>query len=145
MDLLADLLSGDATRIWSAACAIGTLRDHCELERLSRHIEEIEESTRGVPLGGALRPNSAHLQFALSKLAFVARESGCLCTLYSRDDLFDPAMEESAGNVRIMSTVLAKDSYYVDHYLCECSVCGARYRVTERQYHYTWWHWARAR
>ena len=137
MDLLADLLSGDATRIWSASCAVRTLRDRAELQRLSGHIDGIKRSTRDVPLGGMLRSNSTHLQFALLKLAFVASSTECLCTLYEKDDLFDPDKEEGAGNVRILSN----DLY---DYVCECTLCGARYRVEEREYHYLWWRWARA-
>ncbi len=137
MDLLADLLSGDPTRIWSASCAIRTLRDRAELQRLSDHADSIERATRDVPLGGMVRSNSTHLQFALSKLAFVAASSECLCTLYEKDDLFDPYKEEEAGNVRIVS----KDLYDC---VCVCNLCGAQYQVEEQEYHYLWWRWKRA-
>ena len=137
MDLLDDLLSGDPTRIWSASCAVRTLRDRAELQRLSSHIDSIERSARDVPLGGMVRSNSTHLQFALLKLGFVANSNECLCRLYEKDDLFDPGKEEEAGNVRILS----KDLYDC---VCACSLCGTRYRVEEQEYHYLWWRWARA-
>jgi hypothetical protein len=143
MDLLADLLSRDATRVWSASCAIRTLRDSEELRRLSQHLDHIRQSTSTVQLGGALRPNSSHLKFALSKLVFVAKSEECLCQLYAADNLFDPNREGQDGNVRILSQVLVENNY-VDHYMCECVLCGAKYRVEEREYHYTWWAWCPA-
>ena len=142
MDLLADFLSGDPHRIWSASCAVRTLRDPAVLQHLATHRDRIRASASTVPLGGMVRANSTHLDFALTKLAFVADAAGCLCLLYTRDDLYDPAKEEKAGNVRVVSTVMRER--FVDHYLCECTPCGARYRVVEGVSHYTWWRWVAA-
>jgi hypothetical protein len=141
MDLLADLLSRDPTRVWSASSAIRTLRDSKELRRLSQHLDQIRQDTNTVQLGGALRPNSSHLKFALFKLAFVAKSEGCLCQLYAADDLFDPNREEKDGNVRVLSRVMLAETSYIDHYMCECTFCDAKHRVEEREYHYTWWAW----
>ena len=44
--------------------------------------------------------------------------------------------------MQVLETRLA-DGHYVDFYTCACLHCGARYRVIEREYHYTWWGWSR--
>jgi hypothetical protein len=36
------------------------------------------------------------------------------------------------------------DGGWVDSYKCRCVLCGATYRVEEREYHYSWWAWQRA-
>lgn len=143
MTILQDLTSRDAHRIWSGACAVRNLRDRDELHLLASHISEIREATLDVSLGGALRPNSSHLDFAIHKLEFVKDPSACLCSLYTMDDLYDPAKEQESGNVKILGTTLL-DGGWVDFYECECLECGAKYRVEEREYHYTWWAWKRA-
>ena len=142
MRLLDDIVSRDPARIWSSACAIRTLRDKQALSTLASHLDMIRERTQGVSLGGALRPNSSHLQFALKKLEFVKSSSECLCALYPQDEMYDPAKEEAQGHVRILETVRLAGGW-VDHHQCACSLCGANYRVEEREYHYTWWAWMR--
>ncbi|MFT3745989.1 MAG: hypothetical protein QM785_17095 [Pyrinomonadaceae bacterium] len=140
MSLLDDLISKDPKRIWEASCAIRTLRDPEQLATLSRSLNLIRSSTKGVYLGGMTRPNSSHLDFAIRKLEFAASSDDCLCTLYLMDDLYDPKGEEREGNILITETVNA-DGGWIDHYICECSLCDGRFRVEEREYHYTWWSW----
>lgn len=141
--LLDDLVSRDPTRIWSSACAIRTLRDQRALGTLALHLETIRERTQGVSLGGALRPNASHLEFALRKLEFVKSSHQCLCVLYPQDDMYDPGQEEAQGNVRILETVRLEGGW-VDHYQCRCALCGADYRVEEGESHYAWWSWTPA-
>ena len=138
--LLEDITSCDPMRIWSSACAIIKLRDTPELDRLATHLGEIESATRNVGLGGALFPNSVHLRFALRKLAYHRDHPGCLCRLYPEYLLYNPQQEAATGNVRI-DDVTYLDGNWVDAYTCTCLVCGARYRVEERESHYTWWGW----
>jgi hypothetical protein len=116
------------------------LRDIEELKYLATHLEEIKEKTKGVPLGGAVRSNSTHLDFAIRKLEFVEVSNECLCRLYLLDDLYNPDREQKAGNIRISGEVLI-DGKWIDYYECECTLCGQRFRVEEREYHYTWWAW----
>jgi hypothetical protein len=142
MSLLEDLTSGDAHRIWSSACAIRRLRDPEELALLVDNLESIKASTQGVALGGALRANASHLSFAIRKLEHVRSTRDCLCLLYTMDDLYNPAKEAADAFVRILRTVHLAGGW-VDYYECECAVCGAKYRVEEREYHYTWWAWRR--
>ena len=137
--LLADLLSGDATRIWSATSAITTLRDAQELDLLAAHLAEIEAKTAGVSLSGALMPNSERLKFALRKLAYWRDKEGCLCRLYPEWLMFDPKKEEAAGNVCILRT--KTDRVWTVGYDCRCTICETDYAVEEGEYHYTWWKW----
>ena len=138
--LLEDITSGDPKLVWSSACAIIKLRDAPTLDRLADHLGEIERQTRSVALGGALFPNREHLRFALRKLAYRRDRAGCLCHLYPEYLLYSPQQEAAAGNVRI-DGVTHLDGKWVDAYACTCLVCGVRYRVEEREYHYTWWGW----
>jgi hypothetical protein len=140
MRLLEDLTSRDPKRIWEASCAVRKLRDRSELAHLVEHLDRIKRATKGVKLGGMLRPNSSHLDFAIRKLELTGTSDDCLCSLYPLDDMFDPTGEEEAGNITITATVLT-DGNWVDHYDCVCTLCGARFRVDEREYHYTWWAW----
>ena len=140
MSLLEDITSNDAHRIWSSSCAIRNLRDIEELNTLASHLEEIKQKTKGVSLGGALRANSTHLDFAIRKLEFIKTSNECLCRLYLLDDLYDPSREHEAGNIRI-TAIYRIESKWVDYYECECVLCGQRFRAEEREYHYTWWTW----
>jgi len=138
--LIEDILSGDASRVWSSACAIAKLRDAVELDALASIVEEITSSTRRLELGGALIPNDKHLQFALRKLRYYRDRAGCLCRLYPEYLMFDPKGEQAAGNVRI-DEITYLDGNWIDFYQCSCSVCGSVFKVEEREYHYTWWGW----
>ena len=142
MSLLEDITSKDPQRIWASACAIRTLRDPRELAFLVAHLDEIKQSTNNVPLGGALRPNASHLEFAIRKLEFVKNDSDCLCGLYPLDDLFNPVEEERAGNVAILESTSDKEAW-TSAYECQCRLCNARYHVEQGEYHYTWWAWTR--
>ena len=138
--LLADLTSGDPHRIWSASCTVAKLRDVEELDRLAQHLPLIWCKTRGVKLGGLFVPNSEHLRFALRKLRYHRAGRGCLCRLYPERLFFNPEDEAAAGNVRIEDTTYV-DGKWVDFYTSVCTLCGARYRVEERESHYLWWGW----
>jgi len=141
MSILDDILSKDPHRIWAASGAIRHLRDKQELSVLIARLDDIKLATRDVALGGALRPNSSHLDFAIRKLEFLKRSGECLCALYPMDDLYNPADEAKAGYVEIEATVL-DDAKWVDYYVCRCMLCDRHYRVEEREYHYGWWKWS---
>lgn len=76
----------------------------------------------------------------MRKLEYHRDKVGCLCRLYPQHLSYDPRKEATAGNVRIEET-LYLDGNWVDGSVCACTVCGARYRVEEREYHYPWWGW----
>jgi hypothetical protein len=141
--LLEKITSGDAHQIWESACAIATLRDTDELDFLSAHLPEIEKTTRDVDLGGALFPNSKHLEFALRKLRYYKAKQGCLCRLYPDHLVFDPSREEKAGNIRMLRTI--RNDGWNQSYVCQCVLCETVFQVEEGEYHYMWWAWKIAR
>ena len=142
MSLYEDITSKDAQRIWSSSCAIRTLRDPEQLRFLANHLDEIRSSVKGVELGGALRSNSTHFEFAIRKLELFKSSTECLCGLYPMDDLFDPNKEQEANNIDI-TDVIRIDGKWVDYYECRCNLCGQRFKVEEREYHYAWRAWKR--
>ena len=140
MSLFEDITSQDPHRIWLSSGAIRLLRDIEELKYLASHLEDIKEKTKGVELGGMVRLNSTHLDFAIRKLEFITTSKECLCRLYLLDDMYDPERESKAKNIRITGVVRIEGKW-VDYYECECTLCGQGFRVEEREYHYTWWAW----
>ena len=139
-ELLQDMTSRDATRVWSGSCAIIKLRDTGELDLLAANIDVIRRETENLQLGGQLFPNAEHLRLALRKLRYYRAHSGCLCALYPEYLMYNPQEEARAGNVVIERVIYLQDKY-VDAYICTCTTCGTRYRVEEREYHYMWWGW----
>jgi uncharacterized membrane protein len=140
-NLLEDITSGDSTRIWSSSCEIVRLRDTAELDRLAASLPEIVSKTGGISLGGAFYPNAKRLKFVFRKLEYHKSRDGCLCQLYSEHQLYDPRREAKAGHVSI-DGITYIDDRWVDAYACTCTLCGTKFRVEEREYHYTWWAWS---
>ena len=131
--ILADLTSGDPTRIHAGMWAVVKLRDPVELDRLAAAAPEIERATAGVELGGIVYSNRSTLEFALRKLAYHRDRAGCLCRLYPEIPGYDPEKEAEAGNVRILET------------RCECVLCGTAFEVQDGEAHASWWEWSVAR
>ncbi len=138
--LLNELTSGDPEKIWSASSAVVHLRDTNALDVLAAHVSEIRDKTNDVELGGMLYSNRDRLKFVLKKLTFTKNKKGCLCHLYPDYLMYNPNNEAEKGNVRIIDTTYVEGKW-VDFYTCECSLCGTRFRVEGREYHYTWWGW----
>lgn len=138
--LLQDITSGDPAKVRSSSCAIIKSRDRRELDDLASKLEAIQEQTKNLSMGGALFPNAEHLKFALRKLEYHRAGTGCLCQLYPDYVFYDPGQEAEEGNVTLESTSYLEDKR-VDFHVCRCTACGQRYRVEEREYHYTWWGW----
>lgn len=138
-DLLADLLSHDTHRVWSAACAINVLRDPQALAALAEHLPDIEQATEDLDLGGALFPNSERLRQAVYTLR-AQRDGLCRCWLYPQFLTYDPRQEEKTGDAAVLSS--DPPDWHMD-YRCRCNHCGAEYKVEQREGHLTWWKWHR--
>lgn len=138
-DLLADLRSRDAHRVWSAACVVNVLRDPEALRQLAEHLPEIEQETAGLDLGGAFYPNSERLRQAISTLR-VQQAGGhlCRCWLYPQFQTYDPREEEKNGDATILSS---DPPDWNMTYRCRCTHCEAEYDVEQGEYHITWWQW----
>jgi len=140
MTTLDDLISQDLTRIRSACAVIMESRDRAFLKDLSESLKQIKKATKGLNLGGALCPNSYHVDFAIKKLEFVRKYDDCLCALYSENMFFNPTDEQEENRLKINETVHI-ESKWVDYYLCECTQCQSTFKVEEREGHYMWWSW----
>jgi hypothetical protein len=140
MTALEDLTSKDLTRIRSACAVITDSRDRKWLKELSDSLRLIRENTQNLELGGALCPNSYHVDFVIKKLQFIRRSDECLCALYPDNMFFNPTQEQEKKRLQISDTIHI-DGKWVDYYLCECTQCQSKFKVEERYGHYMWWSW----
>lgn len=137
---LEDLVSRDVSRILSAAGRLLHEWNGAALNDLAAHLPVIRQQLQGLEFGGLLFPNKEHVNRALKRIEHAHGRKGCLCALYAGYLMYNPKREEQDGRVRITASVYVQEPW-VDHYLCECMACGARFRVTERESHYFWWDW----
>ena len=135
--LLEDFLSGDTHRVYSATWAVIRSRDPAEIDPLLPAVAKIRHETENLPLGGMLRSNNASLDHALDKLDLYRRRQ-CWCASYPGHDQYEPAKEEAAGNIRILST---SEPGWSMTYDCECTVCGRGFTVEQGDHHIMWWKW----
>jgi hypothetical protein len=134
--ILADLLSGDSHRIWSASWAVMRLYDRPALSMLAGQCDAIENATRDIELGGLLASNRDALEAALGKLRFAADGTACLCKYYGRFDRFDPDTEAENQQIEIIED--NKSEWYA---VCRCTHCARTYKVMRHEYHWPWWSW----
>ena len=142
-EILNGLTSRDSHKIWSASCEIASLRDRERLKNIANHIDEIQLLTEGVDLGGMIRSNSSHLNFAINKLKFVLAGDACLCHLYPKRDFYDPDKEQESGNVQIDHKEALEGGWY-EYCLVSCLECGNKFKVEEKDYHFSYWVWTDA-
>jgi hypothetical protein len=140
MTLLADLVCKDPKKVWFSSCEVRRLRDIKQLLQLADHLEEIKDNFKDASLRAALAQGSAEMEFALRKLEHMKKSTECMCSLYLVDDLFNPVEEARLGNIRMNSTVQGS-SKGIEHYECECALCGTKYLVEENEFGHTWWAW----
>ncbi|CUI09136.1 hypothetical protein BN2497_13049 [Janthinobacterium sp. CG23_2] len=138
--LLDDMLSRDPMRVWSASGALIHLWDRTVLDMFAARLGDMQRATKDVALGGAVFPNAVHLNFAFRRLAFHRDTRQCLCALYPAYLMYNPQREQKAGNVSI-HTVSPAEGGWGEDIGCTCCRCGTRFKVEERESHYTWWGW----
>jgi hypothetical protein len=132
--LLADITSRETGRVYAAMWALVKLRDEAELDALAAALPEIERATANLDLRGIVYSNNATLAFALRRLRYHRDRAGCLCALYPDFLLYDPETEAEAGNVSIVET--GRETWR-----CECTNCGAVFKVQYGEAHASWWDW----
>ncbi|MCA2016443.1 hypothetical protein LDJ79_09995 [Vibrio tritonius] len=143
MSILDKFTSKNPQQIWSASCEVAKCNNLELLDSLAVDIIAIENATKGITLGGALCPNSYHLEFALKKLRYVKNRAGCLCALYSEYMFFNPIDEEKNGNITI-TEIVKIDGKWIDYHICKCNKCHVSYKVEERGGHFAFWSWIKA-
>lgn len=144
-EILRDILSKDTHRVWFASGEIISMgQDQKRILPLIPHLLEIKRETAGLSMGGAFASNQRLVDFAIKTIEFYRDSSECPCRLYPEsggDCIFNPMKEAERGNVKIIETVPFEKSEWIDYYLVECLKCGQRFKVIEREYHFTWWQW----
>ena len=139
-DIVKDMLSRDADKIWSASCAICSLsQNHDKIMELIPYKEEMYYATRNTELGGALAPNHRFLKKAFEVMEVHKEGKGCPCSLLGED--FNPKHLLEDGYFELMDVVYFSNSSYIDYYIIRCNRCKKLYKVEERESHYTWWNW----
>lgn len=140
MSILEDITSMDPTRILSASWDIINLRDKKQLKILSENVEEIKAKTDGIELGGSHAPNQRALNQAIAKLRQLMISDVCFCDFYQQGENFNPRSEAERGHVEIKEEKRNK-SGWIEFIECFCSECGTRYKVYEKDYHFSYWEW----
>lgn len=136
-ELLDEILSGDSHKVWSSSCAIMKLSQNEErIKEFVPYLNEIKTKTANLNLGGTIAPNDRFVKKVIKVLEHYRTGGGCSCCLLDGND--DPNNYET---IDIQETVNYKDSNWVDFYIVECKKCNQKYKVCEREYHYTWWDW----
>lgn len=139
-ETLRDLTSRDSHRIWKGAWAIIETREPRVLDPLAAALPDIERTTVGVELGGALRPNQEVLEHAIRKLRVHGDQVDCLCSLYPDFLSYNPRHEEERGHVRIHEHQADPGGWAGTH-ACQCAYCDRSFRVRYGEMHMTWWKW----
>ena len=139
-DIIKDMLSGDADKIWSASCAICSLsQNHDKMMELIPYKEKMYYATRNIELGGAIVSNHRFLTQAFKVLEVHEKGEECPCSLLGEDASPKHLLED--GYFELMDVMYFSKSSYIDYYIIRCNRCKKLYKVEEREYHYTWWSW----
>ena len=142
--ILEDITSRDTTKVWSSSCEIISLgQDRDKIFPLIKHLPEIKKRTQGLDMGGIFAPNQRFIDFAVRTIEFHRDSSECTCNLYPEHPSSDPNREADRGNIDILNTKYTEDKW-LDYYLAACKKCGQKYKLIERDYHYTWWGWTKS-
>lgn len=139
-ELIEDMLSEDAQRIWSASCGIISLgQNHERIMELVPYLTQMKSKTNNIELGGLIHPNSRLLKKAFEVIEWHSNGVGCSCSLLGEDS--NPRHLEEDGYITITDTVYMNNSNYIDYYLAICHNCQTQYKIEEREYHSLWWNW----
>ena len=123
---------------------------------LVEYLPQIKEKTIGLNMGGAFAPNQRYIDFAIKTIEFHKENKECSCALFvekykltndvvSREiqyECFNPQKEVEKENVEIVEKIVIPEKWITD-YVVKCLKCGQKFKVEEREYHYTWWNWIR--
>jgi hypothetical protein len=142
------LISKDSQRIrGSGYVVIQNSQNEKEIEMLIPHLTKIKQETKGLKLGGAFASNNRFYEFPIeiiefykNQKSFLNRNKECSCCLYLSKsyECFNP--EKEAENESIQLNAKLRGNYTQDYDL-QCLKCNQKYYVSERHYHYVWWHW----
>jgi hypothetical protein len=139
--IIEDITSRDTHKVWLSSCEIiKSGQNHSIITPLVEYLPEIKEKTKGLDMGGLVASNQRFVDFAIRTIEFHRDSKECPCILYKEHETFNPKEEAEKGNIKIIETIMI-DENYPDYYLAECLRCGRKIKISEREYHYTWWQW----
>jgi hypothetical protein len=142
--IIEDITSRDTHKVWSASCEIISLcQDRNRIFPLIEHLPEIKKQTQGLEMGGAFAPNQRFIDFAIRVIEFHRNSPECTCSLYPEHESIDPHREAGKGSIEILGTSYIEERW-VDYYSAACKKCGQKFKIIEREYHYTWWGWTKS-
>lgn len=137
--LLAELTSGEGSRVWSASGRIIQQASRETLLALAPHLPHIRRATAGLELGGMLLDNDLHLAQALRVIG-AAGDRRCSCEVYEGYLGYDPEQEQARGHTRTLRTTPPDWNMT---FWCRCLRCAREYEVEQGASHTTWWKWTR--
>ncbi len=147
--------SRDEHKIRVSACEIiYSGQNHEKIKHLIEFLPLIFEKTKDLNLGGGFATNQRFVDFAIKTIEYHKIEKECYCGLYvekyfSSNDVvkrelqyecFDPRNEQEKGNIEINKTIRMEYGW-IDYYEVKCKKCNKKYKVEERDGHYTFWNW----
>ena len=146
--IIRDLTSKDSQRIReSGLVVIQNSQNEKAIESLVPYLNQINKSTNGLKLGGAFASNDRFYKFPIeiiefykNKKSFWNRNSKCSCYLYLSKSFENYNPEKEVENQSIKLNAKLKGNYTQDYNL-QCLKCNQNFYVSERHYHYVWWHW----
>jgi hypothetical protein len=117
------------------------------IKSLIPYLNKIKQSTDGLNLGGAIAPNNRFYQFPIEIIEFYKKRESiwninkkCTCNLYLSKNYQDFNPEKEAENESIEMVIKIKGNWTQDYEL-NCLKFNEQFYVSERHYHWIWWHW----
>jgi hypothetical protein len=147
--------SRDEHKIRVSSCEIiHNGQNHEKIKHFIEFLPLILEKTKDLNLGGGFAPNQRFVDFAIKTIEYHKIEKECYCGLYVEKyfitndvvkrelqyECFDPRNEHERGNIEINKTIRMEYGW-IDYYEVKCKKCNKKYKVKERDGHYTFWNW----
>lgn len=143
IEIVNKIASRDSHQIWEAACEIIALgQDREAIKPLLGLINQIDNLTNGIDLGGAFTPNSRFITGAKKTLNFHKDSDECTCNLYGILEQMNPNKEVEKGYLKIHNITRIEDKW-VEYYEASCTRCNQQFKIEEGESHYMWWEWKR--
>lgn len=140
-EIIADILSGDSHRVWSASCGILSLsQNHDRIKEIAHYKFRIKFATKRILTGWPYSIERRRLLKIFEIIEFHKKNKGCPCCLLGQEDNPHHVVED--GYFDLLQTVPRSPICSVnDYYILRCRRCGVVYKVSEREYHFLWWDW----
>jgi hypothetical protein len=143
IEIINKIASRDKHQILEAACEIIALgQDREAIKPLLGLINQIDDLTYGIELGGAFAPNSRFISGAKTTLNFHKDSDECTCNLFGIHEQMNPNKEVEKGYLKI-HTITRIEEKWVEFYKASCTRCHQQFKIEEAESHYMWWDWKR--